>query len=901
MNALAFLSFALAAGSLVAPASASRGVSAAASSNETVLAVEVEARQAQRLRAFVALTPGQPLDREAVRRAVELMFATGRFEDVPVELVRDEQGRGVTVVFRPLPAPLLAAVRVEGDRVLSAGALARIARLRPGEPLWRSRLERAARDVGLALARRGMPEALVDADAVRVADGADAVFRVHAGPRVTVGRADVEADSPVDTAALRQLARPRAGAIYRKEQADAAAEAMRRQLVRAGRWRAAVELRPTYDPGRGIMDLVFHLHPGPQMKVEVRGTPGRGERLASIRDLLRESGVSADALAAASEQLETRLRALGYREVVVKLVSEAHESSETLVYQVEPGPRAIAASVELRGADPSLLAGLRTRAGRPIVDAALDEDVRALVARLSERGHFEAAFETELPEGGGNLAVVFVARPGPSAVVRSVAVEGPAPPTERDERPPELAVRAGLPYRLAEVARSRDALASAWRRVGYLEVKVRPEISLSPAQDEASIRFVVEPGARNVVDHLVLAGLQRTRPEVVEREMVLRVGEPFSFERVLESQRRLSSLGIFERVSISELDPGREPRAVVVSVQEAPRTTVSWGLGYSEQDRVRGSVELTRRNLWGLGRSASLFARGSFRGSRLLANYREPWLFGKRLDSFVTGFWEQEARTSFDYSRGGGTLQVGRTVDLRTSLILRYLLQDTHVYNQRVPIDEIDRQYRTYTVSGPSASVVFDSRDDPLEPKRGVLLSADAQLSLRGLGGESFLRGYFQAASVHQLGSDLVLVVSGRLGLAESLAAQTPYLPLPERFFAGGDYGPRGFAEDAVGPQLPGSNGGLYPTGGNALVLGGTELRYNVTHSFQLASFLDVGNVYTEVHDIALGALRRSVGLGVRYRTPIGPVRLDWGYVLDRQASDVGSRYRFHFTVGHAF
>ena len=88
-------------------------------------------------------------------------------------------------------------------------------------------------------------------------------------------------------------------------------------------------------------------------------------------------------------------------------------------------------------------------------------------------------------------------------------------------------------------------------------------------------------------------------------------------------------------MSIAELDPGRERRDVVVSVQEAPTTAVSWGVGYSEQDRLRGSVEVTRRNLGGLGRTASVFARGSFRGSRLLLNLREPWLFGRKLDSFV--------------------------------------------------------------------------------------------------------------------------------------------------------------------------------------------------------------------------------------------------------------------------
>jgi outer membrane protein insertion porin family len=327
---------------------------------------------------------------------------------------------------------------------------------------------------------------------------------------------------------------------------------------------------------------------------------------------------------------------------------------------------------------------------------------------------------------------------------------------------------------------------------------------------------------------------------------------------------------------------------------------VSWGLGYSEQDRLRGSVEVTRRNLGGLGRTASLFARGSFRGSRFLLNVREPWLFGRRLDSFLTGFWEEEDRTSFDYTRRGGIVQAGRALDPRTSLILRYLLQDTDVYNIEVPIDEIDRQYRTYAVSGPSASVVYDTRDDPLEPRRGLFLGADLQLSLEALGGASYLRSYLQATSVRWLRADLVFVLSGRLGFAGTFGEGQPaLLPLPERFFAGGDYGPRGFPVDGVGPQVLGTNGELYPTGGNALVLGGAEMRYNLSRSFQLASFLDLGNVYREAQDIDLKELRRSAGVGLRYRTPIGPIRLDWGYVLDRRPGE--ARSHFHLTIGHAF
>jgi outer membrane translocation and assembly module TamA len=163
----------------------------------------------------------------------------------------------------------------------------------------------------------------------------------------------------------------------------------------------------------------------------------------------------------------------------------------------------------------------------------------------------------------------------------------------------------------------------------------------------------------------------------------------------------------------------------------------------------------------------------------------------------------------------------------------------------------------------------------------------------------SYLRGFFQATGVRRLRPRLVFVLSARAGLASTLGDAAPLLPLPERFFAGGDYGPRGFPVDGVGPKVASPSGQLYPTGGNALLLGGAEMRYNLTRSFQVATFLDNGNVYLEVRDLDLGALRWSTGLGVRYRTPIGPVRLDWGYLLDRHPGEAPSH--FHLTIGYAF
>jgi outer membrane protein assembly complex protein YaeT len=712
----------------------------------------------------------------------------------------------------------------------------------------------------------------------------------------------VSSVSVTGTRGLDDLVRPLQGAVYQREQADKAAEAMRSRLAHDDHWQATVAVREKYLPSAARMVLVFEVTPGPRMDVDIRGATVPGALRGEVRNLLRESGAGRDVLEAGAERIESHLRRVGHREALVHAVVEpGPDGGAVVVFEAEPGPQTLAASVELLGADEELLDGLETRPGEPVRDSALSEDQRTLTRRLQDSGHFEASVEVEVPGEGGPLPVVFVARPGPQARVVEVEVDSPPlSPGGGGERPRELAVRVGLPYRVRDVAASREALLSAWRRAGYLDAELEPVIELSESRTEVRIRFVAGPGPRTIVENVVLAGLHHTRETTVDRELVLRPGEPFSFERVLESQRRLLSLGIFERVTISELDPDRERRRdVVVTVDEAPRTTVAWGIGYSEQDLLRGSVELTRRNLSGLGRTASVFVRGSFRGSRLLLNLREPWLLGRNLDSFLTAFWEEEDRKTFDYNRKGGVAQVGQSLDDRTTFIYRYLYQDTRVFNVEVPDEEIDRQFRTYTVSGPAFSSVWDGRDDPLEPRRGAFLSTSFSLSLDALGGASYFKSFFQAADIRRIRADLAFVTSLRVGLAATYGTAAPLLPLPERFFAGGGYGPRGWPVDEVGPKVIASDGEVFPTGGNALLLGGAELRYDLTRSLQVATFLDIGNVYPEVADVSIPDLRKSVGLGLRYLTPIGPIRLDYGHKIHRLPGE--SAGRLHLTIGYAF
>jgi outer membrane protein insertion porin family len=836
---------------------------------------------------YIALRPGQPLDPEVVAESVRLLYATGSFSDVIVE--KSQGPDGVLVDFRTVPTPRLQHVRVASGSPRTAAWLNKVTGLRRREPLWPSRLERAGRDAGLALAKEGYLEARVTVRPVAADGGADAWFEVAAGPRVRVRSVRIEGVGAAEARRLQRRLGLRAGDAFDRSRMERASESLRRELAEQGRWSAAVRPQEAYDPRVAAVDLVVRVDAGPPTRVELRGAPDAHSLRGDISNLLRDGALGRDALEAGLELIESHYRDRGHRDVEASYRIDDSSPLRMVIYEIAPGPRSTVASVAVEGAPLPTTTALSTRLSDPVVDRRLEQDVEVLRQLLEEQGHVSAQVEVQLREGGGLTPVVFRASPGPRTTVRSFEVA--APPADLGGAvAQELRVRVGGPYRIRDLARDRELVAALYRNAGYLSARVEPQVRLSADRTEADVVLAVEPGPRISVDQIVVAGLETTRELVVRRELAVRPGEPLGLQRVLESQRRLAGLGILSRVDISEVETGDPTRRHLrVAADEAPRHTLAYGLGYSEREKLRASIEITRNNLSGLNRSLSLFARGSFKGSRFFTTYRVPYFFGRRRELYVTGFWEEDDREGFDYNRYGGLMQtpIGLTDTLR--LILRLSYQDTNTFNVEVPCQEEDRRLCDATVSGPSATIIEDSRDDQLSPTRGHFLGADLQLSHESLGGDSFAKGFLQGACYTRTLPRLILALNGRVGLSRALG---PYpsrrLPLPERFFLGGDFGLRGFETDTVNPE-----------GGNGLLFGGAELRFDAGRSVSIAAFGEAGNIYPLVEDMSLGDLRYTAGLGLRYTSAFGPLRVDWGYKLNRREGEPASRW--HFTIGHAF
>jgi outer membrane protein insertion porin family len=454
------------------------------------------------------------------------------------------------------------------------------------------------------------------------------------------------------------------------------------------------------------------------------------------------------------------------------------------------------------------------------------------------------------------------------------------------------------------------------------------------------------------VGHVLVAGNVRTGTATIEREIQLKPGDPLGLAEVNDTQRRLAALGLFRRVRIAEVSHGDEGvRDLLVTVEEAPVTTVGYGGGLevgqvyrqsegeTAEERLevspRAFFDIGRRNLFGRNRSINLFTRVSLRADdesptdesgeplpppvggngstfgfieyRILGTFREPRVFGTAADAFLTATLEQQKRSSFNFARMAFSADVGRRLTSRVSVSGNYQIERTRLFDELIaPEDQllVDRLFPQVRLSSFSGSIVRDTRDDPLSTSDGLYLSANGQLAARAIGSEIGLAKTYLTAQMFRpvrTPRATVFAASARLGLATGFPLKD--LPASERFFAGGDTTVRGFALDQLGtPETIDQNG--FPIGGNAVVIFNAELRMPMFGGLAAVGFVDTGNVFARTTDLDLGRLRSAVGFGIRYRSPVGPIRVDLGFKINPQDIVPGvpeSLTALHISLGQAF
>jgi outer membrane protein insertion porin family len=919
----------------------------------------------QALTRVVAMRVGQPFRVSELRETVLHLFAMGRFEDVRVDVRRD--GGGVAVTFELTALRPVTGIEFAGSYNqpgLDEGRLRKAVVDRAGPTPPAARLGELERILDAMLRARGFLKPKVSGQAVvnAAANKTTLVFTVDPGPRAVIKSINVTAPDQARAEFLAQ-SELKTGTPFEREAVLSRIEKYVASRRGHGYYEAKVTWSDIPAADDSTVDLNFNVDPGRHVRVVFTGDsfPGARHELVPVE---REGSVDEDLLEDSTARIEDALKSEGYKDARAPHQREEHDGELVVTFNVTRGQQYRVAQVTIDGNASVPLAdlqrGLRVREGQPFSQAALDSEAAAIEDVYRRSGFVGAKADIQvMPQPGASGAVpVTIAisiREGMRTAVASVKVTGNASIPEATLLE-GVRLQRGRPFVAASLFADRDAILVRYLNSGYENATVDARPELNRDRTQADIVYAVREGPRILVDHVIIVGPRHTDPKIVEKEVQLRPGDPLSRDAVLDSQRRLQSLGLYRSVVISELRQGEENRRdLLVTVEEGPATSVAEGGGFELMRRVetsddgvtatekfdaapRASFQISRRNLFGANRSATLFTsltlhpQGSAQQGvteyRVVGTFREPKVFNTSVDGLITLTAEQQFRSSFNFRRKSVTAEATQRLGRGLSLIGTYQLQKTDVYDQHVsPEDQslIDRVFPKVLLSSFSASLLRDSRNDQIDPTAGQYFSAYGQLAAKALGGQvGFVKSFFRASAFRQVARTQRVVLAGNaiLGLATGFPQQDPSgqtiidpdtgqpdrsLPQSERFYAGGDTTMRGFSIDQLGvrhtpPQQQDTidvNG--FPIGGNAELLLNAELRVPVPFlsSFEAHTFLDTGNVFKRAIDLDVSEFRSAVGVGVLYKSPIGPLRFDLGFKVHPLPGE--SLTAFFITFGQAF
>lgn len=436
---------------------------------------------------------------------------------------------------------------------------------------------------------------------------------------------------------------------------------------------------------------------------------------------------------------------------------------------------------------------------------------------------------------------------------------------------------------------------------GYLFADVVPLTDIDRTRHVVDISLEIDEGRQAFVERIEISGNVRTRDNVIRREIPLIEGDVFDSRLLQRSRRNLNNLGFFEEVRL-ETKRGSAPDKVdiEVTVKERPTGAFSLGAGFSTVDGPLGVVSLSQANLFGRGQRVSLSASLGTRVTRFNFAFADPRVFDTAY-SFSTSLFNVRRAfktfVGFDEEAIGGSIGVGRRLfeEVFGNLTYRYESVEISDVDQDAPL-EIRLQRGESTTSSVTLDFTRNTLDNRFDPTRGLLLLGSVEVAGSVLGGDNYFTKYIGEASYyHPLFWKFVGHLRGNITFVDPFGGRP--LPLQERIFFGGPNTIRGFRNFSISPVDPATDTRL---GGNKGFFTNAELIFPIFQPINLKGviFFDAGNVFGLDEDWEF-SVKTAVGIGIRFRSPIGPIRLEWGVNLNPKPGESNSQ--LHFTAGTVF
>ena len=860
----------------------------------TVQTVQVEGLLSvprEELLYLLSLEPGKEAGKASIQAGIKRAFLKGVFEDIIVEEIDGSPGN-IRVSVRE--RPIIDSITLSGNQHFSGRFIRRALGITPGDRMNSVGIRQGIARLKNEMSERGFASPEISYTVEELGKGRARInFIVSEGEPLIISKLIIS--EPGDDIASSMTLKE--GDIYDRAALQKLAEKLTSRAKKDRRVGSSIK----YSFQEGVLTISFTR--GRKLAIDFSGNSGIGSRTLMKEVTFYEINEFNEELLDETIARMTRLyHRGGYAQArLAPVVTEQDETTELVIYVFE-GRRFEVKEITFTGSSfpqEMLLDTLTMRPGEYYDPDAGDTDREGLENFYRSLGYADVKVQepvVNLSEGEARLS--FAVTEGLELSIGTIAVEGNLEVPESTLLS-AVGLKSGDPFNELGLLQAQRRILDTYQRQGFLdsEVSVKRDIRDSRAE----ITFVIKEGKRTNFGKRVYIGNRITKDIVIDRELLHRDGMPADSNALVEERQQLYKTGLFSDIDISLFDRTDDTSDVIYRFTEAPAGIFEFGLGYEKYEKLRGYLGVTYTNLWGMNRQISLYTKLSKVEQRLRLAYTDPWFFGRdRPLKIITtydklDFWAGTADNVI-YTVQGPAVSVG-TERKFTRNLKGELYYDGSYYDMRsIKSDAVlsDLDSADLFVSALRPGLIYDTRDNPADPRSGTLAGATVKLASGLFMSEAdFLKVTMNLNKYHPLGKRVVIALSGRAGLAQGWG-KSSYLPIEERYFLGGSTSVRGYTPNTLGPKGAGGD----PTGGNAFAMANVELRINVWGSLGVVAFLDAGNVWQKIGEMDF-SLRYASGMGLRYNTPVGPLRLDYGIKLNRETGE--SRSEIYFSIGQAF
>lgn len=698
-----------------------------------------------------------------------------------------------------------------------------------------------------------------------------------------------------------------------------------------------------FDAAKNRVKPTLNITPGPKVEVTAIETKVSKGVLKRYVPVFEENAVYNDLLVEGQRNLQDYFQNKGYYDAEVDFKKEDPSPDlEKIEYIVSRGPRYKLVQLQVRGNhyfDTPIIrerlfmqpTAFNLRHGR-YSEVFRRRDEQTITDLYQSNGFHDVKVATAVNRDyqgkTGQVAVTINITEGPQWMVDRLDVEGVAAENHQSVCS-SLMSMAGQPFAEANLANDRNYVLAYYGTHGYPSATFAASWTPSGTPNHVNVTYTIVEGDRQYVRDVIITGLHTTRRSLVERTLDIQAGDPLSPVSQLNAQQRLYNLGVFAHVdtAVQNPDGDTDHKYLLYAFEEADRYRLTFGFGAQVANfgtpsttslaapggttgfSPQGSIDLSRVDFLGLGHTISLKAAYSTIEKRASLSYLQPRLHNlPHLDMTYALLWDNELDVrTFASKREEASVQMSNKFNKTLTGLLKFAYRRVSVNSIVIPVLLVPQLLQPIRIGMLSSNFSWDRRDNPANPSHGMYNTIDTGIAGSFFGSQrSFARILVRNATYYHLGGQLVLARQTRIGIIQPFSVPAGLnadqsVPLAERFFGGGADSLRGFSYNQAGPRDvgtpliaggPSSEPTGFPLGGNALLFNNVELRFPlIGQNIQGVIFHDIGNVYSSAGNISFRLHQRNLqdfdyavqapGIGLRYKTPVGPLRLDLAYSIN--------------------